>query len=63
MATPERPAERTVRQRRGHTVRDGHLPVTEFLSDRAGANSPFGDDQTFPLPVSALVYRHPEAKP
>ena len=44
------------------TVKDGHLPVNEFLSDRAGANSPFGDDQTFPLPVSALVYRHPGAK-
>jgi hypothetical protein len=43
-------------------VKDGHLPVTEFLSDRAGANSPFGDDQTFPLPAGSLVYRHPTAK-
>jgi hypothetical protein len=33
--------------------------VTELLSDRPGAASPFGDDQTFPLPASALVYRHP----
>jgi hypothetical protein len=40
---------------------DGHLPVTELLSDRPGAPSPFGDDQTFPLPASALVYRHPTA--
>jgi len=44
---------------RGKVVPDGHLPVTELLSDRPGANSPFGDDQTFPLPPSALVYRHP----
>ena len=43
----------------GKSVPDGHLPVTELLSDRPGANSPFGDDQTFPLPASALVYRHP----
>jgi succinate dehydrogenase / fumarate reductase iron-sulfur subunit len=43
-------------------VRDGHLPVTELLSDRPGANSPFGDDQAFPLPPSALVYRHPTPK-
>jgi len=47
---------------KGRVVRDGHLPVTELLSDRPGANSPFGDDQTFPLPPSALVYRHPTAK-
>jgi hypothetical protein len=44
---------------RGRTVSDGHLPVTELLSDRPGASSPFGDDQTFPLPASALVYKHP----
>jgi len=48
---------------RAVTVKDGHLPVTEFLSDRPGANSPFGDDQTFPLPVGSLIYRHPAAKP
>jgi succinate dehydrogenase / fumarate reductase iron-sulfur subunit len=40
-------------------VKDGHLPVTELLSDRPGAASPFGDDLTFPLPASAVVYRHP----
>ena len=56
--------------RRGGQHRGGHrdepqrsgwprLPVTEFLFDRPGAASPFGDDQTFPLPVSALAYRHP----
>jgi hypothetical protein len=42
-------------------VHDGRLPVSELLFDRAGAASPFGDDQTFPLPVSALTYRHPGA--
>jgi hypothetical protein len=40
-------------------VPDGHLPVSEFLSDRPGASSPFGDDQAFPLPVTALAYQHP----
>jgi len=52
-------APRSRREQGGKTVRDGHLPVTELLSDRPGAPSPFGDDQTFPLPPSALVYRHP----
>ncbi len=31
--------------------------VSELLSDRAAAPSPFGDDQTFPLPVESLSYR------
>jgi succinate dehydrogenase / fumarate reductase iron-sulfur subunit len=56
------PAAFDDREPRGHAVRDGHLPVTELLSDRPGANSPFGDDQTFPLPPSALIYRHPTPK-
>ena len=34
----------------------GHLEVSELLSDRAAAPSPFGDDQTFPLPVESLKY-------
>ncbi|XVU25868.1 hypothetical protein ACQPZJ_02065 [Actinoplanes sp. CA-054009] len=34
----------------------GHMDVSEILSDRAAAPSPFGDDQTFPLPVSRLKY-------
>jgi hypothetical protein len=50
---------KALRDGRGRPVPDGHLPVTELLSDRPGAASPFGDDQTFPLPASALVYRHP----
>jgi hypothetical protein len=34
----------------------GHLNVAELVSDRAAAPSPFGDDQTFPLPVERLSY-------
>lgn len=30
--------------------------VSEILSDRAAAPSPFGDDQTFPLPLDQLTY-------
>jgi hypothetical protein len=52
-------APRGRRERGGKAVPDGHLPVSELLLDRAGAPSPFGDDQTFPLPPSSLVYRHP----
>ena len=35
---------------------EGHLPVSELVADRAAAPSPFGDDQTFPLPVDHLTY-------
>jgi hypothetical protein len=35
---------------------DGRLPVSELIADRAAAPSPFGDDQTFPLPVERLTY-------
>jgi hypothetical protein len=34
----------------------GHLAVSELVADRAAAPSPFGDDQTFPLPVDSLTY-------
>lgn len=34
----------------------GHLAVSELVADRAAAPSPFGDDQTFPLPVTRLTY-------
>jgi len=34
----------------------GHLTVSELVADRAAAPSPFGDDQTFPLPVDSLTY-------
>src|SRR4051812_47732974 len=33
------------------------LPISEFLYDRAGAASPFGDDVTFPLPAGQVAYR------
>jgi hypothetical protein len=35
---------------------DGHLVVSELVSDRAAAPSPFGDDLTLPLPVEDLTY-------
>ncbi|HLL67993.1 MAG TPA: succinate dehydrogenase/fumarate reductase iron-sulfur subunit [Micromonosporaceae bacterium] len=38
---------------------DGKMPLTELLLDRSGAASPFGDDQTFPLPPERLSYQHP----
>jgi succinate dehydrogenase / fumarate reductase iron-sulfur subunit len=38
---------------------DGKLEVAELLLDRSGAASPFGDDQTFPLPPERLLYQHP----
>jgi hypothetical protein len=38
---------------------DGRLPMTELLFDRAGAASPFGDDLSFPMPLSELTYVHP----
>jgi len=59
MRTPAR--HQQARPANYHAVHDGRLPVSELLFDRAGAASPFGDDQTFPLPVSALTYRHPAA--
>ena len=34
-------------------------PVNELLSSKAGSQSPFGDDLTFPVPVAELYYRHP----
>ncbi|MET8147333.1 hypothetical protein ACIBSW_25975 [Actinoplanes sp. NPDC049668] len=39
------------------TAKEGHLAVSELIADRAAAPSPFGDDQTFPLPVERLTYR------
>ena len=46
---------------KARTVPEGNLPLTEFLFDRAGAASPFGDDLRFPLPVTDLSYVHPTA--
>jgi hypothetical protein len=40
-------------------------PVNELLSDKPGAQTPFGDDVVFPLPVEELHYSHPgpESRP
>ena len=35
----------------------GQMHVSELISDRAAAPSPFGDDQTFPLPVERLTWK------
>jgi hypothetical protein len=35
----------------------GQMHVSELISDRAAAPSPFGDDQAFPLPVESLTYK------
>ena len=40
--------------------KDGNLPVNEMLGEFQGANSPFGDEVTFPLPVESLGYEHPD---
>ncbi|MEV4637838.1 hypothetical protein AB0J80_10830 [Actinoplanes sp. NPDC049548] len=41
---------------RESSIKEGHLAVSELVSDRAAAPSPFGDDQSFPLPVDRLTY-------
>ncbi|MGA5304371.1 hypothetical protein ACPCHT_30965 [Nucisporomicrobium flavum] len=41
---------------RQSSIKEGHLTVSEIVSDRPAAPSPFGDDQTFPLPVDQLTY-------
>jgi succinate dehydrogenase / fumarate reductase iron-sulfur subunit len=38
---------------------DGRLPVTEFTAANPGAQSPFGDDVVFPMPVEDISYQHP----
>jgi hypothetical protein len=47
---------RSPQSSRARSPKDGHLEVAELLSSRAAAPSPFGDDQTFPLPVEELTY-------
>ena len=37
------------------------LAVSEFTAESTGAQSPFGDDIVFPLPVERLRYAHPTA--
>ncbi len=43
-------------RRTQHLVSQPHMSVSEIVSDRPAAPSPFGDDQTFPLPVEHLTY-------
>ena len=58
-SSPDNDDRLPVVRSRGYVVPEGKLPLTEFLFDRAGAASPFGDDVRFPLPVSELSYVHP----
>ncbi len=39
-----------------HVAAQEHMAVSELVADRPAAPSPFGDDQTFPLPVDRLSY-------
>ena len=41
----------------------GGPPLTELSASVAGPLSPFGEDHSFPLPVSAIRYAHPTDKP
>jgi hypothetical protein len=41
----------------------GGPPLTELTSETAGSLSPFGEDHSFPLPVSLIRYAHPTDKP
>jgi hypothetical protein len=62
MSEPGREPGRQTQQAgtsRSKPVKPGRLPVSEATADRAGANSPFGDDITFPLPPRQLRYEHP----
>ncbi|HTZ45524.1 MAG TPA: hypothetical protein VMB79_16820 [Jatrophihabitans sp.] len=57
-AVPEnRPYDQPVQQNWDNAY--GEHPVNELLSNKAGSQSPFGDDVSFPLPVESLFYQHP----
>ena len=59
MTVQPRHSEQSVPKSKAKIVPPGRMPLSEFLFDRAGAPSPFGDDVTFPLPVESLTYEHP----
>jgi succinate dehydrogenase / fumarate reductase iron-sulfur subunit len=40
---------------------DGKLEVSELAAPQQGGPSPFGDEQTFPMPLSEVVYNAPAA--
>lgn len=51
---------RVAKQGKNHTVKPGHLAVSEFLGEHQGPASPFGDIP-LPLPTDQLDYTHPGA--
>ena len=55
-ANEKKPGNAAPESSRARAPKQGHLVVAELVSDRAAAPSPFGDDQTFPLPVERLVF-------
>lgn len=59
-AASDTPAGRSGKRRKQYIVKEGYLPVSEFLFNRAGAGSPYGEELEFPLPVDRLPYRHPD---
>jgi hypothetical protein len=52
---------RSPQSSRARSPKDGYLEVAELVSSRVAAPSPFGDDQTFPLPIEELTYVPPTA--
>ena len=60
--TSDTAADRAAKPK-GHVVKEGYLPVSEFLYDKPGAGSPYGDELEFPLPTDQLPYRHPQQVP
>jgi succinate dehydrogenase / fumarate reductase iron-sulfur subunit len=59
MASETRP-EKAPGKGKNPVPKDGYLPVNEMLGEYQGANSPFGDEVKFPLPVEQLNYTHPD---
>ncbi len=59
MASETRP-EKKPGKGKNPVPKDGHLPVNEMLGEFQGANSPFGDEIKFPLPVESIQYVHPD---
>jgi len=53
----DKKAPAPVAETRSGTIKEGHLEVSELFATRAAAPSPFGDDQTFPLPVESLTHK------
>jgi hypothetical protein len=59
VAGAPRPVSHRVVTSRNKAVAEGEMPISEFLFDRAGAASPFGDDITFPMAAESVTYQHP----